>query len=85
MKNKDNLYILTRQELKEKGAFQFKDGDVVICNKYYIHIMYGSYRRPSMLTTVNTRYDLRNLPMNKQPYYIRDFIERTPEELSKAI
>ena len=38
-----------------------------------------------MLTTVNTRYDLRDLPMNKQPMYIRDFIERIPEELSKAI
>lgn len=81
MINKDNMYILTREELKTKGAFQFKDGDMVICNKYYIHIKYGNYNRPSLLTTVSTREDLRDLKLSKQPYYIRDFISRSEEEL----
>jgi len=82
MINKDNMYILTRDELKNKGAFQFKDGDMVICNKYYIHIKYGNYNRPSLLTTVSTREDLRDLKLSKQPYYIRDFIDRSEEELA---
>ena len=79
--NEENRYILTKKELKNAGSFQFKDGDIVICNKYYIHIKYGDYNRPSLLTTVNTRDDIRDLPMSKQPYYIRDFIERTEDDL----
>lgn len=74
MINEDNMYILTRGELKNAGAYDFEEGNVVICGKYYIHIKYGDYYRPSLLTTVNTREDI---PMRKHPQYIRDFIERS--------
>lgn len=76
MINKDNVYILTRKELKTKGASMFAEGTIVKCGKYYIHISYGNgkWRRASMKTTVNTETDLRNLPIGKQPQYIRDFI-----------
>jgi len=82
MINKDNLYIMTREELKNSSAEQFIDKDVVICGKYYIHIKYGDYSSPRILTDVNTREDLRNLPMSKHPHYIRDFIDRRKEELN---
>ncbi len=76
MNNEDNIYILTREELKNSKAGNFKDGDVVICGKYHIHITYGNYSRPSLLTTVTTREDIRDLPMRKHPQYIRNFIEQ---------
>lgn len=76
MKNIDNLYVLDMAEFKSKSASEFKDGDVVVCRKYFINITYGNFERPSLLTTVTTREDIRNLPMSKQPQYIRDFIER---------
>lgn len=81
MINEENLYILTRAELKDKAASDFEDGDFVICGKYYIYIKNFKWgekvRYPvSFFTTVNTRYDLRDLPISKQPQYIRDFIER---------
>jgi hypothetical protein len=75
MFNKDNMYILTREELKNKGSDNFKNGDVVMCEKYHIHIKYGNYKHASLLTRVNTRYDMKDLPMSKHPQYIRDFIE----------
>lgn len=79
MKNLDNVYILTREELKQSGASNFKHGDIIICGKYCIHITYKTTqhecRHASMLTTVNTRENLRDLPMSKQPQFIRDFIE----------
>jgi len=76
MVENDNLHILTREELKKYSASDFKEGDVVICNKYYIHVKYGNYRRASLQTIVNSRDDIRDLPMRKHPQYIRDFIER---------
>lgn len=76
-----NVYIVSREELKNKSAQEFKDGDIVICNKYYIQITYGNFKSPSLLTTVSTREDIRDLPMSKQPYYIRDFIDRRIEDL----
>ncbi len=76
-----NTYKFTRKELKNKSAQKFKDGDTVICGKYYIQITYGGYDIPGLCTTVSTRNDIRNLPLHKQPYYIKDFIGRTIEEL----
>jgi hypothetical protein len=70
-------YIFTRQELKNKSASQFKEGDTIICGNYFIWIKYGQYTLPSLLTTVSTRYDLRDLNLSKQPEYIRNFIHRT--------
>ena len=82
MIKKGNLHIVSRQELKDLSASDFKDGDVVICNKYYIHIKFGNYRRARLLTAVNTRDDLRDLPMRKHPQYIRDFIEREKTDVT---
>jgi hypothetical protein len=81
MINEDNRYIFTRAELKERAASEFNHGDLVICGKYYIHIKYKKHNDDeqnmpvSFFTNVNTRYDLRDLPMHKHPYYIREFIE----------
>ena len=72
-------YELTRKQLKATNIMDFKDGDVVVCGKYFIQIRYKNHEytfsRPSLLTTVSTRFDLRNLKISAQPYYIRDFIE----------
>ena len=70
------VYKVDRKELKELKASDFNDDDTVICGKYYIHIKYGNFKRPSLLTTVSTRGDLRDLCINQQPIYIRDFIGR---------
>lgn len=80
--NGKNIYKLSREELKNKSAQEFKNGDTVICSKYYIQITYGKYDIPSLCTTVSTREDLRNLPIHKQPYYIRDFISRRIKDLN---
>lgn len=75
------IYKLTREELKNKSAQEFKDGDTVICGKYYIAITYGNYNTPGLCTTVSTREDIRNLSIHKQPYYIQEFIHRRIEDL----
>lgn len=85
MINKDNMFILTKEELKNSGAFKFKEGDYIICGNYFIKIKYGNYPRPSFLTTVSTREDIRDLAMSKHPKYIRDFIEKwSDEELKRC-
>ena len=76
MLNKDNMYILTRQELKNSCADNFKEGDVVVCGNYFIDIMYGDYEHANMMTKLTTRYDLRYLKMSSHPQYIRNFIEK---------
>ena len=73
---KDNKFkILTRSELKSAKASNFNEGDVVLCGKYRIWIKYGAYSKPSFMTVVSTRDDMRDLPMRKHPKYIREFIE----------
>lgn len=80
MVKEDSMYLLTRKELNEKSACDFEHGDVIVCGKYRIFISYfknGDDRRMpvSFFTTVNTRDDIRDLPMSKHPQYIRNFIE----------
>lgn len=77
----NTVYKFNREELKNKSAEEFKNGDIVICNKYHIQITYGEYDVPSLCTTVSTREDLRNLPLHKQPYFIKDFISRRIKDL----
>ncbi|MDD5022242.1 MAG: hypothetical protein PHR82_08980 [Endomicrobiaceae bacterium] len=67
-------YNKTRAELKNDGALNYKDGDVIKCGKYYIWIKYGDYKTPSLLTRVNTEETLIYLPLSKWPQYISDFI-----------
>ncbi len=62
----NNVYKLTRKELKQTGSCNFNEGDRIICNKYHIKIKYGDYSHPSMLSTVNTEEDLRDLPTIKR-------------------
>lgn len=73
----------TRQELKNKSVRQFKEGDVIVCNNYFIWIKYGKYSLPSLLTVVSTKYDMRDMRMHKQPQYIRDFIDRGLDEIKE--
>lgn len=77
-------YNFDRQELKNKSVRQFKEGDVIKCGKYFIWVKYGHYTTPTLLTTVNTKYDLRDLQIYKQPCYIREFISRSLEEINNA-
>jgi len=77
------IYRLTRQELRQKGAKEFKHGDVVAVSKYAIYITYKnadkSYDIPALLTRVedlNTCKFLDCTPGIGWPYYIADFISR---------
>jgi len=75
------FFKFTRQELKHKSARQFKEGDTVKCGKYYIHIRYGPYDTPSLMTRISTETDLRDLYLHKWPYYIRYFVSRGLDEV----
>lgn len=77
-------YIFTRQELKNKKASDFKEGDVIKTGIYYIHIHYKSrdgktiYNRPS-LCSYHEREDFKSCgctPGVDRPYYIDDFLCR---------
>ena len=74
--SKGNVYRFTRKELKELKINDFKEGDVIICGKYNIFVTYGNFKYASMMTRVNTQDDMRDLSLNKQPQYIRKFIEK---------
>ena len=76
-------YEFSRLELKNRAAEEFKEGDVIVCNNYFIWIKYGDFRLPSLLTTVSTKYDLRNLRLSKWPYYISDFVSRRISDLTE--
>lgn len=71
-----NAYIVSREELKDMSVNDFEEGDTIICNKYYIHVEYGGFSRASLLTRVSTRNSLLDLPISRQPRYIKDFIAR---------
>lgn len=76
------LYKFTRQELKNRSAAQFKEGDAVKCGKYYIYIKYGKYDIPSLCTTVSTENSLLDLRLSKWPYYISGFVSRRLSEVT---
>ena len=71
-----SLYVLTKSELKEKKASDFREGDIIACNKYRIEIKYGNFTRANMMTTVYTQDDIRSLAMYKQPNCRREFIDK---------
>lgn len=77
-------YSYSRKELKSHAAYEYRDGDVIEVDngRYYIWIKYGNYTRPSFLTTVEPKESFLELPIRKQPQYIRDFIEKTKDETS---
>ena len=67
------LITLTRQELKKHQAKEYLEGTIIAVNKYRIHIKWGHLNSPR-LTTVSTKYDFRDIPIEYLPYYILDFI-----------
>lgn len=71
-------YQFTRQQLKEKKATDFKEGDVIKTEKYYIFIKYGNYKTPS-LRSYHEREDFKPCGCTAgvdRPYYIDDFLSR---------
>lgn len=68
------MHVLTRQEISKKKSSEFADGDCVKVGKYLIWIRYGQFSRPSLLTTVSTIEDFRDMTMRKWPVYIANFI-----------
>ena len=78
------LYKLTRIELKQRKASEFKEGDIIKIGIYFIHIHYTSkdmlrsYDRPS-LCSYHEREDFKPCgctPGADRPYYIDDFLNR---------
>lgn len=67
MIKEDNMYILTREELKQVSIKHFKIGEYIICGKYFINLSKNQI-------TVNTRTDLRDIDHYKLPQYIFNFI-----------
>lgn len=79
------LTTVTRKELKNLKASDFKTGDlidVVDDNNniiYTINIDYGIYKTPLKTTVVDKNYKLLNCTAGTKggwTYYIRDFIYR---------
>jgi len=83
MKIMDNkkFVICTSQELRTMKASDYKEGDLIKCGKYIIHIEYGNYDIPSLCTwieTVNFQW-IDCTPGSGRgftPYYIDDFKSR---------
>lgn len=75
---KGNLYAFTPKELRQIGAKQFKEGDIIRVSKYYIHIEYGKYNTPSLNTWIedNNFKTLDCIAGIGTPYYIDDFKSR---------
>ena len=76
IKNGETMYILFRKEIKDFNVNILKSGDAIIIehhqneqseSDYFISIR--NYK-----AKVTTRYNIRELPDFKQPYYMQDFI-----------
>jgi hypothetical protein len=75
------VYKFTRTQLKTKRASRFKQGDAIRVGKYMIHISYGPYSAPSMMSMVEDFSTGRILDVTpgvsgSRPYYIDDFLHR---------
>lgn len=71
--DENKLYEADRKELKD--IKNVNNRDAIHVGKYYIHIVYNKYQYASMESYVNTEDSLKDLPISKQPQYIRDFLE----------
>lgn len=76
-----SYYLFTSKELREIGAKQFKDGDIIKVSKYYIHIRYGGYDIPSLCSYIEDENfkGIDCTPGSSKgftPYYIDDFKNR---------
>ena len=77
--NPGDFYIFTPKELRQIGAGQFKEGDIIRVSKYYIHIEYGAYDIPALCTWIeNENFKVLDCtPGVDTPYYIDDFKSRS--------
>lgn len=72
------IYKLTRQELKNKKASEFKEGDIIKTSIYNIYIKYGNYDTPA-LCSYHERKDFKPCgctPGADRPYFIDNFLNR---------
>ena len=75
------LYNIPTKAIRQMGASQFKEGDIIKVSKYYIHIEYGRYDIPSLETWIedNNFRAMDCTPGSSYgftPYYIDDFKNR---------
>ena len=72
------LYSFTAKELRQVGASQFKEGDIIKVSKYYIYIKYGPYDTPALCSYIEDSNfkGLDCTPGCGTPYYIDDFKSR---------
>ena len=76
-----SLYNFTSKELRQIKASQFKEGDIIKVSKYYIHIKYGQYDIPSLMTWIEDE-NFKSIDCTPggsrgfTPYYIDDFKSR---------
>ena len=78
LSTKGSFYRITPKDLRQLKASQFKEGDIIKCSKYYIHIKYGQYDTPSLCSWIETDNfkKLDCVPGCGTPYYIDDFKSR---------
>ena len=72
------IYKFARKELKNKKASNFKEGDIINIDPYFIFIKYGTYDRPS-LCSYHERKDFKPCGCTAgadRPYYIDDFLNK---------
>ena len=72
------VYSFTPKELRQLGASQFKEGDIIKVSKYLIYIEYGKYDTPALCTWIEDE-DFKALdctPGIGTPYYINNFKSR---------
>jgi hypothetical protein len=78
-----SLITVSRKELKNLKAVDFKEGDMVdVLDKngevvYTINISFGEYKRPLKTTVNDKNYNMLNCTAGTKggwPYYIADFI-----------
>lgn len=77
----NSLYKFTSKELKQIGAKQFKEGDIIKVSRYYIHIKYGQFDTPSLETWIeDNNFKVIDCTAGGSkgftPYYIDDFKNR---------
>lgn len=79
--SKGSFYRITPKDLRQLKATQFKEGDIIECSKYYIHIEYKEYDVPSLCSWIEDENfkSIDCTPGSSKgftPYYIDDFKSR---------
>jgi hypothetical protein len=72
-------YEITKKELRNKKATDFKEGDLIDVSIYRIIIIYGEYERPALKSRIFNRKQQRYCgctPGVDRPYFLNDFLGR---------